>query len=121
MGATGLSSDPKEYRARLNDQPDAQIDAWAAELMRDVAIRRGVLRVLEDFRRAAQINEGEFERVFASGGGAPSVVGRDGQGRVMVPAVTLYTLVPGLRAQVADARQRLIEYLVSNFDELVYV
>ena len=30
---------------------DAQIDAWAAELMRDVAIRRGVVKVVEDFRR----------------------------------------------------------------------
>ena len=54
VAATGLSADPKEYRARLADQSDEQIDAWAAELMRDVAIRRGVVRVIEDFRRAAQ-------------------------------------------------------------------
>ena len=53
MAATGLSADPTEYRARLADQSDDQIDAWAAELMRDVAIRRGVVRVVEDFRRAA--------------------------------------------------------------------
>jgi hypothetical protein len=39
----------------------------------------------------------------------------------MVPAVTLYTLVPGVRAQLPDGRQRLIAYLVENFDELVYV
>ena len=50
MGATGLSTDPTEYRARLADQSDDQIDAWAAEMMRDVAIRRGVVRVVEDFR-----------------------------------------------------------------------
>ena len=57
MGATGLSADPKEYRARLGEQSDDQIDAWAAELMRDVAIRRGVVKVVEDFRRAARLDE----------------------------------------------------------------
>jgi hypothetical protein len=121
VGATGLSADPNEYRARLGDQPDAQIDSWAQELMRDVAIRRGVVRVVEDFLRSAKLNEKEFERVFASGGGAPATIGRDGQGRLMVPAVALWALVPGIRSQVADARQRLIEYLVTNFNELVYV
>ena len=49
MADTGLSGDPGEYRTRLADQSDEQIDAWAAELMRDVAIRRGVVRVIEDF------------------------------------------------------------------------
>lgn len=121
MGATGLSADPAEYRARLGEQTDDQIDAWAAELMRDVAIRRGVLKVVDDFRRTARLDEREFERVFALGGGSPAVVGRDGQGRLMVPAVTLHNLVRGIRAQVADARDRLIEYLVANYDELVYV
>jgi hypothetical protein len=121
VGATGLSADPKEYRTRLADQPDPQIDAWASELMRDIAIRRGVVRVVEDFRRAAKLNEQEFERVFASGGGPPATVGRDATGRLMVPAITLWALVPGIRSQVADGRDRLIEYLVANFDELVYV
>jgi hypothetical protein len=117
----GLSADPKEYRNRLAEQSDEQIDAWAAELMRDVAIRRGVIRVIEDFRAAASLGAPEFERVFASGGGPPAVVGRDRNGRLMVPAITLFALVPGIRSQVADGRARLIEYLVRNFDELVYV
>lgn len=121
MATTGLSTDAKEYRKRLAEQPDDQIDAWAAELMRDVAIRRGVIRVVEDFRRTAGLGEPEFERVFASGGGPPSVVGRDRQGRLMVPAITLFALVPGIRSQVADGRARLIEYLVANFAEIVYV
>jgi DNA-binding transcriptional regulator/RsmH inhibitor MraZ len=121
VGATGLSSDPTEYRARLADQTDAQIDAWTQEMMRDVAIRRGVVRVVEDFQRAATLDERAFERVFASGGGPPATVGHDAEGRLMVPAVALWALVPGLRSQVADARQRLIEYLVANFNELVYV
>jgi hypothetical protein len=29
--------------------------------------------------------------------------------------------VPGLRAETADARDRLIAYLAAGFDELVYV
>ena len=121
MASTGLSADRTEYRSRLGEQTDEQIDAWAAELMRDVAIRRGVLKVVADFRAAARLSEPEFERVFASGGGPPAAIGRDGQGRVMVPAITLYALVAGIRSQVADGRARLIDYLVLNFDELVYV
>jgi hypothetical protein len=121
VATTGLSADPKEYRERLAEQSDDQIDAWAAELMRDVAIRRGVLKVVADFRQAARLDEASFERVFASGGGPPAVVGRDREGRLMIPAITLFALVPGIRSQVADGRARLIEYLVANFGELVYV
>lgn len=121
MATTGLSADPTEYRARLAEQSDDQIDAWASELMRDIAIRRGVVKVVADFQRTARLDEAGFERVFASGGGPPAVVGRDREGRLMVPAITLYALVPGIRSQVADGRDRLIEYLVANFGELVYV
>lgn len=121
MGATGLSADPKEYRARLADQTDSQLDSWAAELMRDVAKRRGVLQVVRDFREAARLSDTEFEHVFSSGGGAPATLGRDGTGQMIVPTITLHVLVPGIRARAADARARLIEYLVANFNELVYV
>ena len=120
MGATGLAANPKEYRERLQEQTDEQIDAWAAELMRDMAIRRGVLRVIADFLRAASIDERSFERVFAAGGGPPSVIGRDREGRLLVPAITLHALVPGIRSQTPDGRARLIDYLVENFEELVY-
>jgi hypothetical protein len=119
--ATGLAANPQEYRARLNEQTDEQIDAWAAELMRDVAIRRGVLEVIRDFITAAGIDELGFERVFAAGGGPPAVIGRDRQGRLLVPAVTLHALVPGIRALTSDGRGRLIKYLVENFEDLVYV
>jgi hypothetical protein len=121
VGATGLSVDASEYRARLAEQSDAQIDSWAAEMMRDVAIRRGVARVVEDFCASAKLTEREFERVFASGGGPPATVGHDAEGHLMVPAVALWALVPGIRSQVPDGRARLIEYLVANFHELVYV
>ena len=121
MATTGLSADPKEYRARLAEQSDDQIDAWVAELMRDTVIRRGIVKVVADFRRATRLDEGSFERVFASGGGPPASIGRDRDGNLVVPTVTLYTLVPGVRSQVPDGRDRLIEYLVQSFDELVYV
>ena len=51
----------------------------------------------------------------------PSTAGRDRAGTLVVPTISLYALVPGLRARAKDARARLIDYLVSNFDELVYV
>lgn len=121
MAATGLSGDPKEYRRRLAEQSDDQIDAWVAELMRDVVKRRGIVKVVADFRESAKLSEPEFERVFASGGGPPAVVGRDREGNLVVPAVALHALVPGLRARVDDGRGRLIDYLVANFAELVYV
>lgn len=121
MTGTALSADPKEYRKRLAEQADQQIDAWVAELMRDVAKRRGVIRVLTDLRKAAKLSEADIERVFASGNGPTATVGRDAQGRQMIPAVALYALVPGVRAQVKNGRQRLIDYLVENFDEVVYV
>jgi hypothetical protein len=121
VAAAGLSADPKEYRKRLAEQDDAQIDAWAMELMRDVAKRRGVVRVVIDVLRTANLSEREFERVFASGGGAPATLGRDAAGHLIVPTISLYALVPGIRARVGDARGRLVDYLVENFDELVYV
>jgi hypothetical protein len=121
VAATGLSADPTEYRARLADQDDDQIDTWAAELLRDVVIRRGIVKVVDDFRRATRLDEPGFERVFASGGGPPAALGRDEDGHLIVPTITLYALVPGLRAQVPDGRARLIEYLAENFDEIVYV
>ena len=89
--------------------------------MRDVAKRRGVIRVLDDLRRSARLSERDIERVFASGDGPPAVIGKDAQGRQMMPAVALYALVPGLRADATDARERLIDYPVENFHELVYV
>jgi len=121
MSGTGLSANPREYRSRLADQSDAQIDAWASELMRDVVKRRGIVKVVNDFRSAAKLSEAEFERVFAFGGGAPRTLGRDAGGNLVVPTISLWALVPGMRGLVPDSRGRLIEYLVSNFNELVYV
>ncbi len=121
MSGTGLSPDPKEYRRRLDEQSDAQIDAWCVELMRDLSIRLGVRRVLAGFGAAAKLDEPGLERVYAAGGGPPATLGRTVDGELMVPAITLHCLVPGLRSQVKDARRRLTDYLVDNFHEIVYI
>ncbi len=121
MTATGLSADPQEYRTRLEEQSDEQIDAWAVELMRDISIRKGVLPVLAEFGHACRLDDTSLLRVFSAGGGAPATAGRTSDGRLMVPAISLRYLVPGLRSQTADARARLIDYLVASFEELVYI
>jgi hypothetical protein len=89
--------------------------------MRDSVIRLGIVKVVEDFRHAARLDDRSFERVFAAGGGPPAAVGRDRDGHLIVPAITLWALVPGIRAQTTDGRDRLIAYLVENFEDLVYV
>jgi len=65
MGATGLATTPAEYRGRLLEQPDEQLDAWAAEAMRDISIRRGVLAVLHDLTLARHF----FPRLVVLDGG----------------------------------------------------
>jgi hypothetical protein len=121
VGATGLAANTTEYRERLAGQTDQQIDVWVAELMRDVAKRRGVTKVVADVQKIARLDEKGFRRVFARGGGAPQTIGKDLEGHLMVPTISLHFLVPGLRAEVQDARARLIAYLVACFDEIVYV
>lgn len=121
MTATGLSATPDEYLERLSEQPDERIDAWAAELMRDMSIRRGVRRVLADFASATDLNEKELMALYAAGGGPPASVGRTDAGELMVPAIALHYLVSGSRARLPDARQRLIGYLVDSFHEIVYL
>jgi hypothetical protein len=119
--ATGLAASPAEYGERLQAQSDGQLDAWAGELMRDIVIRRGIVKVVADFMLATGLDDRAFERVFAAGGGPPAVVGRDRDGHLIVPAITLWALVPGIRAETPDGRDRLIRYMVANFEDLVYV
>ena len=118
---TGLAPDPREYRRRLERQGDEQIDAWAMELMRDVSIRRGVRQVISEFMRAARLDQAGLERVFTAGGGPIATLGRTADGDPMVPAIQLFFLVPGLRRTTDDARDRLIDFLVSGFHELSFV
>lgn len=117
----GLSENPKVYRARLKEQPDEQIDAWTIEFMRDMSIRRGVLSVLEGYRKATGLDDTGIERVFTAGGGAPATIGRTEDGQLMLPAISLHHLVPGLRAQSKKARNQEIDLLVAGFHDVVYV
>ena len=121
MTATGLSATPQEYRQRLDEQPDQQVDAWAAELMRDMSIRRGVREVLHGLRGAMATDNSGLRRMYAAGGGPAAAVGTTERGEMMVPAISLHYFVTGARAVVPDARSRLIEFLVSNFEEIVYI
>ncbi|HEX5466290.1 MAG TPA: hypothetical protein VFW92_06410 [Candidatus Limnocylindrales bacterium] len=121
MVASGLSADPQEYRRRLDEQSDQQIDSWSIELMRDLSVWIGVRRVLAEFRKAAGIDDRMLERVYAAGGGPPATIGHDEAGEMMVPAIALHCLVPGLHSQIEDARPRLTNFLVQNFDQLVYI
>ena len=121
MSSEGLSEDPKVYRERLNEQPDEQIDAWIIEFMRDMSIRRGVLPVLTDFRSATGLDDAGIERVFTAGGGAPATIGHTADGELMVPAISLNYLVPGLRALSGKARAQEIDFLVGGFEDVVYI
>ena len=121
MTSTGLSASPQEYRERLSEQSDEQIDAWSAELMRDISIRRGVRDVLAALRTAMATDDAGLQRLFASGGGPPAAVGRTQRGELMVPAVSLFHFVTGARTVMPDARNRLIAFLVDNFHEIIYI
>lgn len=121
MSSEGLSEDPKVYRQRLNDQPDEQLDAWMVEFMRDMSIRRGVLPVLADFRKATGLDDRGIEKAFTAGGGAPATIGHTADGQLMVPAISLNYLVPGLRANSDTAREQIIDFLVDGFENVVYI
>ncbi len=121
MSSEGLSEDPKVYRKRLAEQPDEQLDAWMIEFMRDMSIRRGVIAVLADFRKATGLDDSGIERVFTAGGGAPATIGRTTDGELMLPAISLNFLVPGLRSLSDKAREQEIDFLVDGFHEVVYI
>jgi hypothetical protein len=40
---------------------------------------------------------------------------------MMVPAISLFYFVMGIRSMMPDARERLISYLVDSFHEIVYI
>ncbi len=121
MTATGLSTNPQEYRQRLDEQPDEAVDVWAAELMRDISIRRGVRHVLAGLRRALGTDDAGLQLLYARGGGPSAAVGHTAQAEMMVPAISLYFFISGAHSVMPDARARLIEYLVANFEEIVYI
>jgi hypothetical protein len=121
VATTGLSVNPAEYRERLDQQPDGQLDAWASELLRDAAKRRGVIPVIAEIQKVSRLDEASLRRAFARGGGAPATIGKDAEGRLVVPTISLHFVIAGMRADLPDARARIIDYLVAGFREIIYV
>jgi hypothetical protein len=122
MVATGLSETPAAYRAKLAAQDDAQLDAWVASSLRDIAKRRGVVRAVHDLGRATGLDDDALAGAYTLGGGAAATMGRDADGRLIFPAVALWAFVPGIRAiEPKRGRDRLINFLVSTFEEVVYI
>ncbi len=121
MSSAGLAADPEEYRSRLEEQHEEQLDAWMVELMRDMSIRRGVLPVLDAYRKATKLDDAGVERTFTAGGGAPAIIGRTADGQLMVPAISLRHLVPGLRSRSDSAHAEIVDFLVDGFHEVVYI
>ncbi len=122
MVNTGLSENPTEYRAKLTMQDDAQIDAWVAGSLRDIAKRKGVAYVLHALSKATGLDDDGLAGAYTLGGGAAATMGRDADGRLIFPAVALWAFAPGIRAfESKRARDRLINFLVSTFKEVVYI
>ena len=83
MVGTGLSETPAAYRAKLLAQDDAQIDAWVAGSLRDIAKRKGVVQAIHEFGKASGLDEDGLAGAFTAGGGAAATMGRDDENRLI--------------------------------------
>lgn len=122
MVATGLSETPAAYRTKLLAQDDSQIDAWVAGSLRDIAKRKGVVSAIHELGRATGLDDDGLAGAYTAGGGAAATMGRDDEGRLIFPAVALWAFVPGIRAvDPTRGRERLVNFLVATFEEVVYI
>ena len=122
MVGTGLSETPATYRTKLAAQDDAQLDAWVAGSLRDIAKRRGVVKSVHELSKATGLDDDALAGAFTLGGGAAATMGRDAEGQLIFPAVALWAFVPGIRAYEPKlGRDRLINFLVATFEEVVYI
>lgn len=112
--------DEKGYRDMAEDQPDEQVDRWAADLFIDFAKRKGVGTAIAAFCRAAHLDERGFQRVFLVGGGPDHVVGIDTGGALAAPIFELPKAIAGLRQIDPQARERLIDFLVDHREVMSY-
>jgi len=101
-------------------QGDQQIDTWAADLFMDFAKRRGVGTAIAAFSRAAGLDARGFQRAFLVGGGPDHVVGIDTAGDLAAPIFELPKAVAGLRRTDADARAKLVDFLVEYREVMSY-
>ena len=113
-------SDETAYREMVSAQSDEQIDTWSADLFIDFAKRRGVGTAIATFCRIAGLDARGFQRAFLVGGGPDHVVAIDTAGALSAPIVELPRAVQGLRRTDPQARQRLVEFLVSNREVMSY-
>jgi hypothetical protein len=115
--ASGLSADPKQYRTRLGSSPTTSstpgrgaLATWSSGEDRagDASTSFGDPAVRAWFRTGVRFGV-ERRRPWGDHDGNPTA-----------PAVYLWAVVPA-GAQVPDARDRIVEYLVENFHDFVYV
>jgi hypothetical protein len=113
-------SDEQSYREMVSAQSDQQIDTWAADLFVDFATRRGVGNAIAAFMAIAGLDARGFQRAFLVGGGPDRVVGIDTGGQLAAPIFELPRSIAGLRKVDPQARQKLIDFLVSNREVMSY-
>ncbi|HET7637007.1 MAG TPA: hypothetical protein VFK93_04945 [Candidatus Limnocylindria bacterium] len=113
-------SEEQSYREMVSAQSDQQIDTWAADLFVDFAKRRGVGNAIASFMGMAGLDARGFQRAFLVGGGPDRVVGIDTGGQLAAPIFELPRSIAGLRKVDPQARQKLIDFLVSNREVMSY-
>jgi hypothetical protein len=113
-------SDETAYRTMVSEQSDDQIDTWAADLFIDFAKRRGVGTAIASFAGTAGLDARGFQRAFLVGGGPDHVVGIDTAGDLSAPIFELPRAVAGLRKVDPQARQKLVDFLVTNREVMSY-
>lgn len=109
-----------EYRSMVTEQSDEQIDTWAADLFIDFAKRLGVGTAIAAFCRATALDERGFQRAFLVGGGPDHVVGIDTAGALSAPIFELPRAIAGVRRIDAEARSKLVDFLVDHRQVMSY-
>ena len=107
-------NEERSYRAMVSEQADEQIDTWAGDLFIDFAKRLGVGNAI------AELDAKGFQRAFLVGGGPDHVVGIDTAGELAAPIFELPKAVAGVRRTDPKARQRLIDFLVTQREVMSY-
>jgi hypothetical protein len=114
------ASEAAEYREMVMAQSDQQIDTWAGDLFIDFAKRKGVGTAIAAFREVTGLDDRGFQRAFLVGGGPDHVIGIDTAGQLAAPIFELPKAIAGLRRLDADARARLVDFLVAQREVMSY-
>ncbi len=99
VAATGLSADPKRISsAPRRSRPTSRSTPGSPSCCATSSSAAGSSRSSTTSGVPTRLDERGFERVFASGGGPPAVIGRDAAGHLVVPTDH------ALRARARDPR-----------------